>query len=50
MVYQQLGVDAEQLVQQLLVLNGLPCDVAHRVDAVLLQLVGYAFPYTPEIP
>ena len=49
MVYQQLCIDAKQLIQHLLVPDGLPCDVSHRVDAVLLQFAGYAFSHTPEI-
>ena len=49
MVYQQLCIDAKQAIQHLLVPDGLPCDVSHRVDAVLLQFAGYAFSHTPEI-
>ena len=48
-VDQQLGVDAEELVQQILVRDRAQGDVPHRIDAVAGQFIGDPLPHPPEI-
>ena len=55
MVNEQLRIDAEQLIQQILIVkpigipNGTPGNIAHGIQAVFLQFFGVPPAHTPEI-
>ena len=49
MVYQQFRIDPEQLIQQVLTLNGTAGDVAHCQDAVGRQPCGNSTAHAPEV-
>ena len=48
MVYQQLGINAKQFVQQLVIAQRLPRHIAHRIHAMSCKFARYAFAYPPE--
>ena len=49
MVYEKLRVDPEQFVEQILILQGIPCDIPHGKHAVASQFFCRPFAHTPEI-
>ena len=55
MVYEQLGIHPEQVVEQVFVLAGVTCaeratrDVSHRAQTRLVELAGRRAAHTPEV-
>ena len=48
MIDEQLSTHAKQAVEEVFVLQGLPCNLPHGGDAILRQLRSNAPPYSPE--